>query len=164
LPGYFFAGSLSAHQNPSGLANPAHNIRFRHNKRPPVHPIPADRFNIELLPRIAERVQALSHGMLHTDVLPPASPDQPARLRIWAAARDGGGRYAYPIDITLSWDSYEVDRLFASGGDLRFTEYLDALRDKLDAWQEARQIDFSSRTQADATVLIGGLDFEHLLR
>jgi len=129
-----------------------------------VHPIPAHRFNIELLPRIAERVQALSHGMLHADVLPSASPDQLARLRIWAAAREGGGRYAHPIDITLSWDSYEVDRLVASGGESRFAEYLDALRGKLDAWQEARQIDFGSRTQADATVLIGGLDFEHLLR
>jgi len=39
-----------------------------------------------------------------------------------------------------------------------------ALPGKLDAWQEARQVDFSSRTQADPTVLLGGLDFEHLLR
>jgi len=129
-----------------------------------VHSIPAHRFNTELLPRIAERVQALSRGMLHADVLPSASPDQPARLHIWAVARAGGGRYAHPIDITLSWDSYEVDRLFATGGDLRFAEYLDALPGKLDAWQEARQVDFSSRTQAEPTVLLGGLDFEHLLR
>jgi len=128
-----------------------------------MHISPAYRFSIEFLPRIAERVQAVSHGTLHADILPSAS-DQPARLRIWAAARAGGGRYAHPIDITLAWDSYEVDRLFASGGDLRFAEYLDALPGKLDAWQEARQIDFSSRTQVDATVLIGGLDFEHLLR
>ena len=35
---------------------------------------------------------------------------------------------------------------------------------KLDAWQDARQIDLNTRTQADPTVLIGGLDFEHLLR
>ncbi|KWW37265.1 uncharacterized protein DUF5594 [Cupriavidus metallidurans] len=62
----------------------------------------------------------------------------------------------------MSWDSYEVDRLFGLGGDLRFAEYLDALPGKLNAWQEARQIDFSSRTQADPTVLLGGLDFEHL--
>lgn len=62
----------------------------------------------------------------------------------------------------MSWDSDEVDRLFGPGGDLRFAEYLDALPGKLDAWQEARQIDFGSRTQADPTVLLGGLDFEHL--
>ncbi|WP_431796707.1 DUF5594 family protein [Cupriavidus metallidurans] len=127
-----------------------------------VHPDPAQRFNAELLPRIVERVQRLSHGTLHADVLPPASPDLPARLRIWALPRSGGGRYACPLDITMSWDSYEVDRLFGLGGDLRFAEYLDALPGKLDAWQEARQIDFGSRTQADPTVLLGGLDFERL--
>ncbi|HBD37453.1 MULTISPECIES: DUF5594 family protein [Cupriavidus] len=127
-----------------------------------MHPDPAQRFNAELLPRIVERVQRLSHGTLLADVLPPASPDLPARLRIWAPPRSGGGRYACPLDITMSWDSYEVDRLFGPGGDLRFAEYLDALPGKLDAWQEARQIDFGSRTQADPTVLLGGLDFEHL--
>jgi len=129
-----------------------------------MHPIPAQRFNTELLPLIVERVQSIAHGTLHAEVLPTASPDQPARVRIWAAARAGEGRYAHPIDITLSWDSYEVDRLFATGGDLRFAEYLDALPGKLDAWQEARQVDFSSRTQAEPTVLLGGLDFEHLRR
>jgi len=159
-----FGGIALATAVQGGLELEHNSSHCHHNKRPPVHPIPAQRFNTELLPRIAEGVQALSHGMLHADILPSASPDQPARLRIWAAARAGGGRYAHPIDITLSWDSYEVDRLLSSGGVLRFAEYLDALPGKLDAWQEARQIDFSSRTQADPTVLIGGLDFEHLLR
>jgi hypothetical protein len=63
----------------------------------------------------------------------------------------------------LSWDGLEVERLFASGGNLRFAEYLDALPAKLYAWQEPRRIDLGSRTQAEAEVLIGGLDFEHLL-
>lgn len=129
-----------------------------------MHPIPAQRFNAELLPRIVERVQLLSHGTLHTEILPPEAADQPARLRVWAPARPNGGRYAYPLDITLAWDGFEVDRLFASGGELRFAEYLEALPAKLHAWQEPRQIDFNSRSQADPTVLIGGLDFEHLLR
>lgn len=129
-----------------------------------MHPVPAQRFNSDLLPRIVERVQHLSRGTLHADILPAAAPDQPACLRVWASARPNGGRYAYPIDITLSWDSFEVDRLFASGGDLRFDAYLDALPAKLDAWQEPRQIDFNSLTQAEATVRLGGLDFEHLLR
>ncbi|WP_066731745.1 DUF5594 family protein [Cupriavidus sp. D384] len=128
-----------------------------------MHPVPAQRFNSDLLPRIVERVQRLSRGMLHADILPAAAPDQPACLRVWAAARPDGGRYAHPIDITLSWDSFEVDRLFASGGDVRFDAYLEALPAKLDAWQEPRQIDFNSRTQAEPAVLIGGLDFEHLV-
>lgn len=131
---------------------------------PPVHPVPAQRFNSDLLPRIVERVQHLSRGTLHADIVPASASDQPACLRVWATDRACGGRYAHPIDITLSWDSFEVDRLFASGGDVRFDAYLDALLAKLDAWQEPRRIDFNSRTQAEATVLIGGLDFEHLLR
>jgi hypothetical protein len=47
--------------------------------------------------------------------------------------------------------------LFAAGGDQRFAEYLGALPGKLNAWQDARQFDFNSRTQADTTVLLGGL-------
>lgn len=143
--------------------NPAHNTRSPH-ETPPVHPVPAQRFNSYLLPRIVERVRHLSHGTLHADIVPAPASDQPACLRVWSPARAGGGRYAYPIDITLSWDSFEVDRLFCSGGDVRFDAYLDALPAKLDAWQEPRQIDFNSRTQAEPRVLIGGLDFEHLLR
>lgn len=138
---------------------PAHNTPIpKHETPPPVHPVPAQRFNSDLLPRIVERVQHLSRGTLHADILPAAAPDQPACLRVWAAARPNGGRYAHPIDITLSWDSFEVDRLFASGGDLRFDAYLDALPAKLDAWQEPRQIDFNSLTQAEATVRLGGLE------
>lgn len=129
-----------------------------------MHPIPAQRFNAELLPRIADRIQSLSRGTLHAEVVLSAMADQPARLRIWTAARANGGRYSHPIDITLSWDGFEVDRLFAPGGEARFAEYLEALPSKLDAWQEPRQIDFNSRTQADPAVLIGGLDFEHLAR
>lgn len=152
-------------KNLTVTANPAHNTAYLYASAPaPVHPIPAHRFNAEFLPRIAERVQSIFHGTLNVELVPHASVDQPARLRIWATARAGGGRYACPLDITLSWDSYEVDRLFASGGDQRFAEYLGALAGKLNAWQDARQIDFNSRTQADPTVLLGGLDFEHLLR
>jgi len=130
----------------------------------PVHPNPAQRFTAELLPRIIERLHRLSHGTLHGEVLPPEIPNEPGRLRVWAPARANAGRFAYPLDITLSWDSWEVDRLFATGGETRFAEYLDALAGKLDAWQEPRQFDINTRTQADPTVLIGGLDFEHLMR
>lgn len=129
-----------------------------------MHPVPAERFTAELLPRIAERIARFSRGTLHAEILPPLTSDQPARLRVRASTHPDGGRYGYPIDITLSWDGIEVDRLFASGGETRFAEYLDALPAKLNAWQEPRQIDLNSRTQADPAVLIGGLDFEHLIR
>jgi len=71
------------------------------------------------------------------------------------------GRYAHPIDITLSWDSYEVDRLFASGGDLRFAEYLDASPGKLCMAGGATDR-FQLAHTGGPTVLIGGLDFAHL--
>ncbi|MNN56453.1 hypothetical protein D3C81_1713860 [compost metagenome] len=57
-----------------------------------------------------------------------------------------------------------MERLFEAGGESRFAAYLEALPAKLDAWQDARQLDLNTRTQADPAVLIGGLDFEHLLR
>lgn len=125
-----------------------------------MHPVPAQRFNSDLLPRIVERVQRLSRGTLHAEIQSPAASDLSACLRAWAESRPNGGRYAFPIDITLSWDSFEVGRLFASGGVERFDAYLNALPAKLDAWQEPPQIDFNSRTQAEATVLLGGLDFD----
>ncbi|RZT41373.1 DUF5594 family protein [Cupriavidus agavae] len=129
-----------------------------------MHPIPAQQFNAEWLPRIVERLLRLSHGTLQAEILAPPRPDLPACLRIWAAPRSSPGRYPHPLDITLSWDNREVDRLFDAGGSARFAEYLDALPGKLDAWQEPRQIDLGTRTQADPVVLIGGLDFEHLMR
>lgn len=129
-----------------------------------MHPVPAQRFNAELLPRIVERVHRVIHGNLQADILAPEQAGQTARLRVWATASPNGGRYPHPLNIVLSWDSIEVDRLFATGGDERFAAYLDALPAKLDAWQQPRQIDLASRTQADAVVFIGGLDFEHLLQ
>ncbi|WP_454764660.1 DUF5594 family protein [Cupriavidus campinensis] len=129
-----------------------------------MHLAPAQRFNQQFLPRIIERIRTLSHATLHTEVQPAGQGHLPAGLRIWAPLRAGGGRFAHPLDITLAWDGHEVERLFETGGEARFAAYLDALPSKLAAWQEARQIDFDSRTQADPTVLIGGLDFEHLYR
>ncbi|MGO4415502.1 DUF5594 family protein [Cupriavidus sp. KB_39] len=139
----------SVHFNPSASA---------------VHLAPAQRFNAEFLPRIIARIHALSRGTLQTEVRPADRPHLPACLRVSGAARAGGGRYAHPLDITLSWDGYEVERLFEIGGETRFAAYLEALPAKLDAWQDARQLDLNTRTQADPAVLIGGLDFEHLVR
>lgn len=88
---------------------------------------------------------------------------QPARRRVWVPVR-GGGRYPHPLDITLSWDNLEVDRLISAAGEAHFAGYLNALQGKLHAWQDERKLAFGSRTQADPTTLIGVLDFEHLER
>jgi hypothetical protein len=46
------------------------------------------------------------------------------------------------------------------GGEARFASYLNAIPRKLDAWHNAREVDFRSHTQAEPEILIGGLDFE----
>ena len=56
--------------------------------------------------------------------------------------------------------SDEIERLMDEDGETRFSRYLNALPRKLDAWHFARELDFRSHTQAEAEMLLGGLDFE----
>jgi hypothetical protein len=69
-------------------------------------------------------------------------------------------RHPYSLNVQLSWDDDEIEALMGPEGPKRFRHYLAALPRKLRGWQEARAIDFHSRTQAEESVLIGGLDFE----
>lgn len=119
------------------------------------------RFESECIPRIIEAIAGLYRHRVQLEVLPPERPGWPARVHLRGDGPAELRRYACPLDITLSWDSLEVETLFSAGGDKRFAAYLAALPGKLSAWQEPRRIDFGSLSQADPTVLIGGLDFEH---
>lgn len=60
----------------------------------------------------------------------------------------------------FTWDGEEIERLLGAGGKARFLRYLDAIGAKLYAWQGARELDLVTRSQAEPSVLFGGLDFE----
>ncbi|SAK58398.1 hypothetical protein AWB76_02560 [Caballeronia temeraria] len=125
----------------------------------------AHRFETGFVPRIAERVTRIVDHGVRVDILPYESPAVPTRLHVSAAhaPREGDGhrqRYPYLLNVFLTWDDEEIERLMSSGGEARFLRYLDAIGAKLDAWQGAREVDLATRSQADPSVLFGGLDFE----
>ncbi|SAK67661.1 hypothetical protein AWB79_03454 [Caballeronia hypogeia] len=125
----------------------------------------AYRFEIEFLPRIVERVaRVVDHGV-RIEILSYESAHVPTRLRVSAEPAPGQGdghrhRYAHPLNVFLTWDDEEIERLLGAGGEARFLRYLDAIGAKLDAWQGARDVDLATRSQAEPSVLFGGLDFE----
>jgi hypothetical protein len=125
-----------------------------------MRPEHAARFDQQFAPRIAEAIAACLAATVHTEVLPYGGPGHPTRLRIHAAPLDGLGHYPHPLNVYLTWDSDEIERLMDAQGQTRFASYLAALPRKLTAWTHARQLDFLSHTQAEPVALIGGLDFE----
>ena len=125
-----------------------------------MRPEHAARFDQQFAPRIAEAIAAYFAATVHTEVLPYGGPGHPTRLRIHAAPLDGLGHYPHPLNLYLTWDSDEIERLMDGEGQTRFANYLAALPRKLAAWTHARQLDFLSHTQAEPVALIGGLDFE----
>jgi hypothetical protein len=124
-----------------------------------MRPEHAARFDEQFAPRIAEAIAACFATTVHTEVLPYGGPGHPTRVRIHAAPLADQGRYAYPLNLYLTWDSDEIERLMGEQGRARFAGYLAALPRKLDAWTHARELDFLSHTQAEPVALIGGLDF-----
>ncbi len=117
------------------------------------------------MPRIVERVtRVVDHGV-RVEILPYDSPAVPTRLHVSAGPAPWEGDehrrgYPCPLNVFLTWDDEEIERLMAPGGEARFLRYLDAIGAKLDAWQGARDVDLATRTQAEPMVLFGGLDFE----
>ncbi len=122
----------------------------------------AARFGAEFAPRIVETIAGLYRGRLAVRIELPEQAGWPVRVSISASepSDPDARRYMHPLNIMLAWDGREVEGLFSADGALRFARYLEALPAKLAAWQEPRQIDLHSRSQADPAVLIGGLDFE----
>jgi hypothetical protein len=124
-----------------------------------MRPENAARFDEEFAPRIAEAIAACFATTVQTEVLPYGGHGHPTRVRIHAAPIEDMGQYPYALNLYLTWDSDEIERLMGAEGPLRFAGYLAALPRKLAAWNHARELDFLSHTQADPLVLIGGLDF-----
>ncbi|SAL79645.1 hypothetical protein AWB74_05579 [Caballeronia arvi] len=117
------------------------------------------------MPRIVERVTRVAGHGVRAAILPYENPRVPTRLQVSAerAPGEGDGRrhvYACPLNVFLTWDDEEIERLLGVGGEARFLRYLDAIAAKLDAWQGAREVDLATRSQAEPSVLFGGLDFE----
>ena len=125
-----------------------------------MRPENAARFDEHFAPRIAEAIAACLATTVHTEVLPYGGPGHPTRVRIYAAPLDKLGHYPHPLNLYLTWDSDEIERLMGEQGQTRFANYLAALPRKLAAWTHARELDFLSHTQGEPVALIGGLDFE----
>ncbi|HZZ12214.1 MAG TPA: DUF5594 family protein [Paraburkholderia sp.] len=125
-----------------------------------MRPESAVRFDQQFAPRIAETIAACFATTVHAEVLPYGGHGHPTRVRIHAVPLDLAGHYEHPLNLFLTWDSDEIERLMDAAGPARFAGYLAALPRKLAAWRHARQLDFISHTQAEPVALIGGLDFE----
>ncbi|BAN23027.1 DUF5594 family protein [Caballeronia insecticola] len=123
------------------------------------------RFEADFVPRIVERVVQMVGSGVRVEILSYESPRVPTRLHVSAARAprtddDSPRGYPHPLNVFLTWDDEEIERLLNPGGEARFLRYLDAIGVKLDAWQGAREVDLATRSQAEASVLFGGLDFE----
>lgn len=125
-----------------------------------MRPENAARFDEQFAPRIAAAIAACFAATVHTEVLPYGGHGQPTRVRIHATPLDNPGHYPHPLNLYLTWDSDEIERLMGPQGEARFAGYLAALPRKLAAWNHARELDFVTHTHAEPVALIGGLDFE----
>ena len=125
-----------------------------------MRPESAARFDEQFAPRIAEAISACFATTVHTEVLPYGGHGHPTRVRIHAVPLAALGHYAHPLNLYLTWDSDEIERLVNEQGQTRFANYLAALPRKLKAWTVARELDFLTHTQGEPVALLGGLDFE----
>jgi hypothetical protein len=125
-----------------------------------MRPETAHRFDTEFAPRIAHAIADLYGSHVQTEVVPYGGHGHPTQVRIRSAAHEHLHGYAHPLNIELTWDTDEIERLMEADGEQRFARYLAALPTKFGAWRGARDIDLGTRTQADLLVLLGGLDFE----
>jgi hypothetical protein len=124
-----------------------------------MRPESAARFDEQFAPRIAEAIAACFATTMHTEVLPYGGHGHPTRVRIHATPIEDLRHYPHPLNLFLTWDSDEIERLMGAEGPTRFAGYLAALPRKLEAWRHVRELDFVSHTQAEPAVLLGGLDF-----
>ncbi|MCG5075684.1 DUF5594 family protein [Paraburkholderia tagetis] len=120
----------------------------------------AYRFEVEFVPRIAAILASHFGPAVRVDVVPGEGRGHPTRVRVQGVPSELRHPYAYPLNLSLTWDVDEVERLMAPGGEARFEHYLEAIVRKMTSWETARPVDFASRTQGEPEVLLGGLDFE----
>jgi hypothetical protein len=118
------------------------------------------RFEEEFAPRIAARLAGHFGPAVRVDVVPNEGRGHPTRVRLQGAPSAARHPYPYPLNVSLTWDIEEIERLMEPDGEERFEHYLEATVHKLASWETARPVDFASRTQGEPEVLLGGLDFE----
>ncbi|EAY68222.1 hypothetical protein BDAG_00929 [Burkholderia dolosa AU0158] len=133
---------------------------FRHTGDAFMQPETARRFDTEFAPRIARAIAAFFADHVETDVVPYGGHGHPTCVRVRSAPHEHVSGFAHPLNLEFTWDTDEIERLMEPDGRARFDRYLAALPRKLAAWQDARDIDLPSRTQAEPIVRLGGLDFE----
>jgi Domain of unknown function (DUF5594) len=120
----------------------------------------AQRFEAQFAPRIAESISGVFGQRIKVEVIPNQGSGHPTRIHLHGEPTEPSGRFAHPLNAYLTWDGGEIEALFGADGEAKFARYLAALPNKIFAWQVPRLIDFRSRTQAEVSVLLGGLDFE----
>ncbi|MDR3097044.1 MAG: DUF5594 family protein [Paraburkholderia sp.] len=120
----------------------------------------AHRFEVEFAPRIAAVLASHFGPAVRVEVMPNEGRGHPTRVRVQGMPSELRHPYAYPLNVSLTWDVDEIERLMEPGGEARFEHYLQATVRKMASWETARPVDFSSRTQGEPEVLLGGLDFE----
>lgn len=118
------------------------------------------RFEEAFAPRIAEKLAGHFGPTVQVDVVPHAGHGHPTRVRLRGEPGEARHPYAYALNVSLTWDIDEIERLMEPGGEARFAHYLEATVRKMASWETARPVDFATRTQGEPEILIGGLDFE----
>ncbi|WP_322015121.1 DUF5594 family protein [Paraburkholderia sp. J12] len=118
------------------------------------------RFEETFAPRIAATLAGQFGPAVRVEIVPSEGRGHPTRVRLAGEASVTRHPYAYALNVSLTWDIEEIERLLEPGGEARFAHYLEAMVRKMASWETARPIDFASRTQGEPEVLIGGLDFE----
>lgn len=127
-----------------------------------MNPEAAHRFESEFAPRIAAWIASHLGAPICVEVVPREGRGHPTRVRITGEPDEHRHQhpYPYPLNVSLTWDTAEVERLLEPGGEARFEHYLQATSLKLHAWESARPVDFATCTQGEPEILLGGLDFE----
>jgi hypothetical protein len=125
-----------------------------------MNPEAAHRFENEFAPRIASWIASHLGASVCVEVVPSEGRGHPTRVRITGEPAPHRHPYAHPLNVLLTWDSAEIERLFEPDGEARFAHYLESTSQKLHAWESARPLDFETRTQGEPEILLGGLDFE----
>ncbi|TAM07945.1 MAG: hypothetical protein EPN70_01535 [Paraburkholderia sp.] len=118
------------------------------------------RFEVEFAPRIAAKLASQFGPAVRVEVVPREGRGHPTRVRLVGATHGPRHVYPYALNVSLTWDVDEIERLMEPGGEARFEHYLEATVRKMASWESARSVDFASCTQNEPEVLIGGLDFE----
>ncbi|TKC83093.1 hypothetical protein FAZ69_25705 [Trinickia terrae] len=119
----------------------------------------AHRFETEFAPRIVDTIAGIFDGHVQAAII-AADGSHPLRVRLTGTMNEHLRHHPHPLHIDLTWDEDEIENLLTMHeSDAHFRRYLEAIPRKLRNWQDARPVDFTSRTQADPSILIGGLDF-----